>query len=60
MCYSHSLDLSSLQNLIDYRDDLILRAESNLTAIGSYADQINERLASFTVARRYMAVIEER
>ena len=48
----HFSDLSSLRNLIDERDELILREESNLTAIGLYFNHIEERLSSFVVARR--------
>ena len=47
-------------NLIDKRDKLILKAELNLTNIGSYVDQLNERLSSFTVDRRDMVIREER
>ena len=56
----HSSNLSSLQYQIDKRDELILRAEPKLTAIGSYLDQLEERLASFAVTRRDMAVREDR
>ena len=48
------------RELIDKRDKLILRAESNLTTIGLYIYQIKERLASFTVDSRDMVVREER
>ena len=52
-----SSDLSSLQYQIENSDELILWAESNLTAIGLYFDQLEERLASFAVARRGMVVM---
>ena len=55
---SRSSDFSSLRGLINERDELILRAESNLTTIGSYGDQLEERLASFAVAWRNTAVRE--
>ena len=41
-------------------NEIILREESNLTAIGSYVNQLEERLSSFSVARRDMYVREER
>ena len=36
----HSSNLSYLHYQIDKRDELILRAEPKLTAIGSYVDQL--------------------
>ena len=41
-------------------DKLVLRVDSNLTAIGLYIDYLEESLASFVIARRYMALMEER
>ena len=55
-----SSDLSSLQYQIENSDEIILWAESNLTAIGLYFDQLEERLASFSVARRDLDLMEER
>ena len=42
------------------RNKLILRTESNLIAIGSYVNQFQLRLSFFTVASRYMSIMEER
>ena len=48
------------EDLKTAKDDIIIRAELNLTAIGSYVNQLEERLSSFTVARRDTALREER
>ena len=55
---TNSSNLSSLWDLIHKRNDIILRSDSNLTAIGLYVDQLEERLSSFVVARRETAIKE--
>ena len=60
LCSPHSSNLYSIQDRIEKRYKLILTAESNLTVISLYVDHIKERLASFAIARRDMAVREER
>ena len=57
---SHPSDFSSLWYDFNKRDDIIIGADSNLTAIGSYVNQIEERISSLAVARRNMAIREER
>ena len=53
---SQPYNIYSQRNLINERDKLFLRAESNLTAIDSYLDQLEERLAAFAVASRDIAL----
>ena len=53
-------DLSSFWDLIVKSYEIILRVESNLTAIGLYVDHIEERISSFTIARMDMNIREER
>ena len=50
-----------MQNdIINERDELILRADSNLTAIGLYVNKLEDRLASFMVTRSYMSIRKEK
>ena len=56
MHYFQYSKLSSLKEIINKRYKLILRAESNLIVIDSYVGQLEERIYSFAIARRYMAV----
>lgn len=57
---THQEELIALQGTISMKQKTITDAESNLTAIGTYVDKLEERLTSFAVTRRDMDEREKR
>jgi chromosome segregation ATPase len=51
---THQDEFAALQATISQKQKKITDAESNLTAIGTYVDKLEERLTSFAVTRRDM------
>lgn len=56
---THEKELSLLKVVIDKKQIAITETESNLTVIGSYVDKLEERLATFAIARRDIEVREQ-
>jgi chromosome segregation ATPase len=57
---THQDELATLQINISNKQKTITDAESNLTAIGTYVDKLEERLTSFAVTRRDMEEREKK
>jgi hypothetical protein len=51
---THQEELANLQTAMSQKQKTITDAESNLTAIGTYVDKLEERLTSFAMTRRDM------
>ena len=51
---THQEELVNLQTAMSQKQKTITDAESNLTAIGTYVDKLEERLTSFAMTRRDM------
>ena len=56
---THEKELSLLKVVIEKKQIAITETESNLTVIGSYVDKLEERLATFAIARRDIEVREQ-
>ena len=56
----HDAELSRLEELLAQKQASINSSESNMTMIGSYVDQLEERLATFALARRDIEVREQK
>lgn len=56
----HSEEVGLLKSTISAKQVAINETESNLTMIGSYVDKLEERLASFAIARRDIEKREEK
>ena len=57
---THQKELNSLILTISTKQKTISERESNLTAIGTYVDKLEERLTSFAVTRRDIEVREKK
>jgi chromosome segregation ATPase len=57
---THQSELNSLQKSIWAKQKAINETESNLTAIGTYVDKLEERLTSFAITRRDMEEREKK
>jgi chromosome segregation ATPase len=57
---THQDELKAVQSKIQVKQLTITEKESNLTAIGTYVDKLEERLTSFAVTRRDMEVREKK
>jgi chromosome segregation ATPase len=57
---THQGELNSLQKSIWAKQKAINETESNLTAIGTYVDKLEERLTSFAITRRDMEEREKK
>ena len=51
---THQEEVIALQQTVSSKQQAISETESNLTAIGTYVDKLEERLTSFAVTRRDM------
>ena len=51
---THQEELNILQKTLSSKQKTISESESNLTAIGTYVDKLEDRLTSFAVTRRDM------
>lgn len=51
---THQEEVLALQRTISSKQNAISETESNLTAIGTYVDKLEERLTSFAITRRDM------
>lgn len=56
---THQEELANLQATMSQKQKTITDAESNLTAIGTYVDKLEERLTSFAMTRRDMEAREK-
>mmetsp|Transcript_21528 Transcript_21528/g.31845 ORF Transcript_21528/g.31845 Transcript_21528/m.31845 type:complete len:772 (+) Transcript_21528:153-2468(+) len=56
----HQTELSLLQNVITQKQKTINDTESNMTVIGTYVDKLEERLATFAVAKRDIELRERK
>mmetsp|Transcript_5463 Transcript_5463/g.13227 ORF Transcript_5463/g.13227 Transcript_5463/m.13227 type:complete len:618 (+) Transcript_5463:177-2030(+) len=56
---THQDELANLQMAMSQKQKTITDAESNLTAIGTYVDKLEERLTSFAMTRRDMEAREK-
>ena len=56
----HQTELSLLQNIISQKQAALDSSESNMTVIGSYVDKLEERLATFALARRDIDLREQK
>ena len=57
---THQEEILMLQQVISSKQKAISETESNLTAIGTYVDRLEERLTSFAVTRRDMEIREKK
>ncbi|CAJ1942848.1 unnamed protein product [Cylindrotheca closterium] len=57
---THQEELNLLQQQISTKQKTISETESNMTAIGTYVDKLEDRLTSFAVTRRDMEAREKR
>jgi len=57
---THQYELAALQITMSQKQKTITYAESNLTAIGTYVDKLEERLTSFAMTRRDMEEREKK
>ena len=57
---THQEELSNLQMAMSNKEKTITDAESNLTAIGTYVDKLEDRLTSFAMTRRDMEEREKK
>ncbi|KAG7339267.1 hypothetical protein IV203_002473 [Nitzschia inconspicua] len=57
---THQDELATLQMTISQKQKKITDAESNLTAIGTYVDKLEDRLTSFAITRRDMEEREKK
>lgn len=57
---THQEEIMVLQQTISSKQQAISETESNLTAIGTYVDRLEERLTSFAVTRRDMEEREKK
>lgn len=57
---THQDELNMLQQTISTKQKTISESESNLTAIGTYVDKLEDRLTSFAITRRDMEAREKR
>lgn len=57
---THQEEILALQQVISNKQKAISETESNLTAIGTYVDRLEERLTSFAVTRRDMESREKK
>jgi len=57
---THQDELIMLQQTISTKQKTISESESNLTAIGTYVDKLEDRLTSFAITRRDMEAREKR
>ena len=57
---THQAEINSLQKTIFTKQKAINETESNLTAIGTYVDRLEERLTSFAITRRDMEEREKK
>ncbi|KAL3931080.1 MAG: hypothetical protein SGBAC_011469 [Bacillariaceae sp.] len=60
MIETHQEELNMLQQTISTKQKSISETESNLTAIGTYVDKLEDRLTSFAITRRDMEAREKR
>lgn len=60
MIQTHQEELNMLQQTISTKQKSISETESNLTAIGTYVDKLEDRLTSFAITRRDMEAREKR
>jgi chromosome segregation ATPase len=60
MIRTHQEELSMLQLSILSKQETLSESESNMTAIGTYVDRLEDRLTSFAVTRRDMEEREKR
>lgn len=56
----HKAEVSLLEDIISQKQASINSSESNMTVIGSYVDKLEERLATFALARRAIDLREEK
>lgn len=56
---THQKEVSLLKEVISKKQLAINETESNLTMIGTYVDKLEERLASFAIARRDIEIREQ-
>lgn len=56
----HQTEVSLLQNVISQKQKAINDTESNMTVIGTYVDKLEERLATFSIAKRDIEVRESK
>lgn len=56
----HQTEVSLLQNVITQKQKAINDTESNMTVIGTYVDKLEERLATFAIAKRDIELREKR
>ena len=56
----HSDEVALLQQTISTKQIAINETESNLTVIGTYVDKLEERLATFAIARRDIEIREDK
>ena len=57
---THQDEIATLQMTMSQKQKKITDAESNLTAIGTYVDKLEERLTSFAITRRDMEEREKK
>merc|ERR1712124_215876 len=56
----HQTEVATLQNIITQKQSAINATESNMTVIGTYVDRLEDRLASFAIAKRDIENREEK
>jgi hypothetical protein len=57
---THKGEVKALQQSIFTKQKTLSESESNITAIGTYVDKLQERLTSFAIMRRDMEEREKR
>lgn len=57
---AHKSEVTTLEGIITQKQAYINSSESNMTVIGSYVDKLEERLATFAIARRDIDIREQK